>query len=231
MKSSLLNFEYKIIKSNENFAALRITNNYITLPGLAITIGNSLRRILLSGLMGTSIVQFIVNKPENDLLFLESVREDFFEINNNIKKIVLRSSNVGTCNAKLLIKGPALVTAGNLIVPENITIVNPKQYLFTIVNDKIFDLSFKIEQGFGYKFYNEHYSNFDENLASKTIDANFSPVIKVNYKVLLEESSVFPNKMIENLILEIWTNGSITPIRAFLEANKILSSIYASLVR
>lgn len=231
MISNLLNFDYKIIETGKNFASLKINNNYLTIPGLSITIGNSLRRILLSSLMGTSIVRVTVNAPKNDSIFLESVREDFFEIINNMKKVALRSSKLGDCDARIIIKGPAIVTAGDLITPKNIMIINPKQYLFTIVNDATFDLLLKIEQGFGYKFYNENYINFDECSASKIIDANFSPVTKVNYKVLLEESNIIPNKMIESLILEIWTNGTITPIRAFLEANKILSSVFISLIR
>lgn len=231
MKSPLLEFDYKIIESDKNFASLKITNNYLTIPGLAITIGNSLRRILLNGLMGTSIVQVCVNKPENDSLFLEAVREDFFEIINNIKKIKLRASKLESCDVKIVARGPAVITAGDLIASKNIMVVNPNQYLFTIVNNTTLDLSLKVEQGFGYKFYNENYNNFGENPASKLIDANFSPVTKVNYKVLLEESNIFRNKLIESLILEIWTDGSIAPIRAFLEANKILSSIFISFIR
>jgi DNA-directed RNA polymerase, alpha subunit/40 kD subunit len=229
--NALLNFDYKIIESDKNFTSLKIVNDYLTIPGLAITIGNSLRRILLGCVMGTAVVNLKVNKPENDSIFLESVREDFFDIINNIKKISLRASKSESCDAKIVIKGPAVVTAGDLIVPKHLIIVNPQQYLFTIVNDTTFDLGLKIEQGFGYKFYNENYTNFIENPTTKIIDANFSPVTKVNYKVLLEESYSFPNKMVESLILEIWTNGSITPIRAFLEANKILSSVFTSLIR
>lgn len=231
MNFPMLNFEYKILKTEGNYVLLKINNNYSALQGFSITIGNALRRVLLNNLMGAAVVSFTVERPKNDSTFIQSVKEDIFEIKNNIKKIVLRTSKIGLFNINLNIQGPALITAGDLMVPKSVFIVNPTQHLFTIVNDEIFNLSLKVEQGFGYKFYNENYNmRYDTNNVN-TIDANFSPVIKVNYKVIMEESEIFPNKMIESLLLEIWTNGSITPIRAFMEANKILSSAFVSLIR
>jgi DNA-directed RNA polymerase subunit alpha len=230
LNNSFLKFETKVIKQSKNFAVLKLTNINNNMSGLFITIGNALRRILLNNLMGTAIVHFSIDEPVQDSIFLQSVKEDLFEISSNMKKVNLRSFKLKHCNAKIIVQGPAVVTAGDLIIPTNIVVTNPHQYLFTVVNNEKIKLSLKIEQGFGYKFYNEQYAPFDDSPASRFLDANFSPVMKANYKVILEESKVFNNKMVESLLLEIWTDGSISPIRAFFEANKILASIFISLI-
>lgn len=227
---NLFNFETKLIEHSKDYGIIKLINNNFLLSGFSITIGNALRRVLLNNIMGTAIVKFSVKKPNGDLLFLRSVKEDLFEIGSNFKKVVLRSTKLRNCEGFLSVKGPAVVTAGDLIVPDNILVVNPNQYLFAILNDEKVHLKFEIEQGFGYKFYNDKYLPLDDDPASFVLDANFTPITKVNYKVLLEESELLPNRTVESLLLEIWTNGAITPYRAFLEGSKMLASVFTSLI-
>src|SRR5690606_11703624 len=135
--------------------------------------------------------------------------------------------NLNKTVASLNIKGPGIITAWDIQFSKNIFIINPKQYLFTILNDKSINLNFDVEQGFGYKF-NDELEKPEYGLKHKNfIDANFSPVIKVNYKTTIEESDIIKNKFVEALFLEIWTDGSITPLRAFAESCKVGSALFS----
>lgn len=224
------NLTYKIIKKTENFICLKIKNNLSSLSGLSLTVGNTIRRILLNNILGTSITYFNIKQPKNYKFIIDGLKEDFFEFKSNFKKIILKSNKIAYSKAKLNIKGPAIVTASDINFNNNITLINPTQYLFTITSNITINIDFFIEQGFGYKFYNEKKNIILDNENLEFIDTNFSPVLKVNYKTTIENSTSEDFKLNEVLFLEIWTNGSITPLRSFLEACKIASTLFSSLL-
>lgn len=229
MKENFLpKINYKILNKTNNFILLKIKHEMNNSSGLAITVGNALRRIMLNNIMGTAVTSLIISSPASTDLFSENFKEDLFEIFANIKELSLRSNKLKKSCAYLNIQGPAVVTASDLILPEHITVANPHHYLFTIVKDMQINMEFQLEQGFGYKLYNENYEALSLKDNKFLIDANFAPVKKVNYKVVLEESEVKPGTLVETLFLEIWTNGSISPLRAFFEACKTISLLFST---
>lgn len=219
---------YKVLKKTNNYLLLKIKNEINSSSGLSITIGNTLRRVLLNNTIGTAITSVSFNNPKSVMMYSESFKEDLIEIFANLKQLSLRSNKVEVTQAFLKVQGPAIVTSSDLILSKNITIVDPHQYLFTIVNDIYVDMEFEIEQGFGYKLYNENYEALSIKDNKFLIDANFNPIKKVNYKVILEDSELNPGTLVETLFLEIWTNGSLSPLRAFIEACKTTSLVFSS---
>lgn len=217
---------YKILNKTNNFALLKIKNETNSSSGLALTLSNTLRRVLLNNIAGTAITSITINNLKSITMFSDNFKEDLLEIFSNVKELSLRSTNLGRENAYLKIQGPAIVTAADIALPKNLIVVDPKQYLFTIVTDVQIDIEFGVEQGFGYKLYNENYEIVRDN--KYLIDANFTPIKKVNYKIILEDSELNPGTLVETIFLEIWTNGSISPLRAFLEACKTTSLLFSS---
>lgn len=217
---------YKILNKTNNFALLKIKNETNSSSGLALTLSNTLRRVLLNNIAGTAITSITINNIKSTTMFSDNFKEDLLEIFSNVKELALRSTILGRENAYLKIQGPAIVTAADIALPKNLIVVDPKQYLFTIVTDAEIDIEFGIEQGFGYKLYNENYEIVRDN--KYLIDANFTPIKKVNYKIILEDSELNPGTLVETIFLEIWTNGSISPLRAFLEACKTTSLLFSS---
>jgi DNA-directed RNA polymerase subunit alpha len=195
--------------------------------GQSLTIANALRRTLLSNLIGTAITGVRINNLTHEFSSIKGVREDVLEIMLNLKQIVLKSSILYTTSVSLKVKGPAIVTASHLPLPNYITLINPNQYITTVFESQIFEMEILIEQGKGYRIVDEQkrIKNSDFFL----IDANFSPVKKVNYKI-----KVIPEErddVKESLIFEIWTNGSILPKRAFKESIKVIIKLFYPLLQ
>lgn len=195
---------------------------------LGISIGTFLRRLLLNNLTGTCItgVDFSeTNVIENN--YITGIQEDIFEICDNLKKIVLSSNKIKTTTCDLEFKGPGIVTATNLFLPSFIILINPEQYIATINTKTTLKLKVLIEQGKNFKFSIEENKNKFLNNFIK-INSKFNPVLKVNFKTNLKTFYTNKNEVIlkEALILEIWTNGALTPKRALLEIYKIILNIF-----
>lgn len=208
--------------------------------GQGITLGNSLRRTLLSDLNGYAITGVRINNLKHEFSIIEGVREDILELILNLKEIVLKPSfsfkKEKNENLKgfLNIKGPMIVTAGLFQLPEkNLQIINPSHYICTIVDDSEFYLEIDIENGKGYKLTDESRKQIKDRQFSITkpatlyVDAIFMPIKKVNYKIKLIHDS--KGNIKESLFLEIITNGSITPKRSLKEALKIIMNLFYSL--
>src|SRR5690606_38120293 len=148
---------YKILNKTNNCASLKIKNETNSSSGLALTLSNTLRRVLLNNIAGTAITSITINNLKSITMFSDNFKEDLLEIFSNVKELSLRSTDLGRENAYLKIQGPAIVTAADIALPKNLIVVDPKQYLFTIVTDVQIDIEFGVEQGFGYKLYNENY--------------------------------------------------------------------------
>ena len=190
--------------------------------GQGITLGNSLRRTLLADIAGTAIVNVRIAGVNHEFSTITGVREDVLEILLNLKEIILKSNSKEAQIGRLRVQGPAVVTAGLLDLPPNVKIIDKRQYIATICNNTIFEMEFKIEQGYGYKLV-ENYSQ-EKSLDFLQIDAVFMPVKKVNY--IVQEKRLNSQSVQEKLVLDIWTNGSLSPQQALGEGSKILTHLF-----
>jgi len=206
--------------------------------GQGITLGNALRRTLLSDLNGFSITGVRINDLKHEFSIIEGLREDILEVLLNLKEIIFKSSfNLKEQNVNLKrkgflkIKGPLIVTAGMFKLPKNnLKILNPNQYICTVVDDSELYIEIDIENGKGYRLTEEIRKIENEQIFSVTkpstllVDAIFMPVKRVNYKIKLIHDSKGIIK--ESLAMEIWTNGSISPRRSLQESLKILMELF-----
>lgn len=190
--------------------------------GQGITVGNSLRRTLLSNLNGSAIVAVRIAGINHEFSTITGVREDVLEILLNLKEIVIKNKGQEPRIGRIRIQGPAIITAGLLEVPPEIQIIDPKQYIATVCNNTIFEMEFRIEQGQGYYLIDK--SIDQKSIDFLQIDAIFMPVVKCNYFV--EEQRINSQTKEEKLTLEIWTNGSITPQEAINQGAAILTNIF-----
>jgi len=229
--------ETYIDKENNHYGCFLIEPLEI---GQGITLGNSLRRTLLSDLTGYAITGVRLNNLKHEFSVIEGLREDILEVLLNLKEIIFKSSYSKNLNKHeklkgfLNIKGPTIVTAGLFQLPKNmVKIINPSQYICTIVDNSELYLEIDIENGKGYKLNEENRRKKIERQILFTkpstlfVDSIFMPIKKVNYKIKLIHDS--QGNIKESLILEIVTNGSITPKRSLNEALKILMNLFYSL--
>jgi len=194
--------------------------------GQGITIGNLLRRVLLGDLGGICITAIRIPGIKDEFSIVAGVREDILEILLNLKGIILKGKKIDTQYGRLKIQGPAIITADLIQVPSNLEIINPNHYIATISTKQFLEMEFKFEYGTGYKLANH---TFDDKFSDfLQIDAVFMPIQKVNFKIeqIYEDS----NNINERLLIEIWTNGSITPIDAIKQAAEFISGFFISIV-
>nr|YP_009393368.1 RNA polymerase a-subunit [Symphyocladiella dendroidea]ARW61930.1 RNA polymerase a-subunit [Symphyocladiella dendroidea] len=190
--------------------------------GQGITVGNSLRRTILSDLQGTAIVAVRIAGINHEFSTITGVREDVLEIILNLKEVILKSHSSESQIGRLRIQGPAVITTGLFDIPPEIEIIDPKQYIATICSNTIFEMEFKIEQGNGYKLVEKGID--DRSIDFLQIDAIFMPTKKFNYRV--EEKKINSTTITEKLFLEVWTNGSISPQEAISQGSHILTSLF-----
>ena len=208
--------------------------------GQSITIGNSLRRTLLSDLSSYAITSVRINDIEHEFTVLSCIREDVLEVLLHLKDIVFRPS-LYTKNredkafkAVLNVQGPVIVTAGMFALPyKYLSIVNPNQYICTIIDDSDLYIELEIEKGKAYRLVDENRrlkkpKGRESKGRALFVDSLFMPVRKVNYKVKLIHDT--KGNIKESLLLEITTNGSMTPKRALLESLKLLLDLFAPLL-
>nr|YP_010618750.1 RNA polymerase a-subunit [Rhodomelopsis africana]WAX02763.1 RNA polymerase a-subunit [Rhodomelopsis africana] len=190
--------------------------------GQGITVGNSLRRTILSDLQGTAIVAVRIAGINHEFSTITGVREDVLEIILNLKEVILKSHSSETQIGRLRIQGPAVITTGLFDIPPEIEVIDPKQYIATICSNTIFEMEFKIEKGNGYKLVEKGID--DRSIDFLQIDAIFMPAKKFNYRV--EEKKINNTTITEKLFLEVWTNGSISPQEAISQGSHILTSLF-----
>nr|YP_009308924.1 RNA polymerase a-subunit [Toxarium undulatum]AOS86667.1 RNA polymerase a-subunit [Toxarium undulatum] len=195
------------------------------LPGQGITIGNLLRRVLLNDLGGTSITAIRIPGIKDEFSIIPGVREDILEILLNLKGIIVKSQITDIQFGRLKIKGPGVVTASSIQLPNDLKIINPNHYIATISNSNILEIEFKFEYGRGYKLAKHMFSDSVSEFLQT--DAIFMPVQKVDFKIENIESLYDNNNSLtERLFIEIWTNGSIAPEEAFLSASKLIVNLF-----
>ncbi|MFA9479042.1 DNA-directed RNA polymerase subunit alpha [Phycisphaerales bacterium AB-hyl4] len=189
--------------------------------GFGTTIGNSLRRILLSSLEGAAVTAVKIKGAAHEFSSLEGVQEDVTDIILNIKNMVVALDSEEPKTMRLQAEGPGEVTCDLIEADTSITIHNKDQVLATLTKQIDFDIEFTVEKGRGYVPASEHYEDTkDQEVGIIPVDAIFSPVTRVRYKV--EDTRVGQKTNYDKLTMEIWTNGTVTPEMAMVEAAKIL---------
>lgn len=194
--------------------------------GQGITIGNQLRRVLLGDLGGIAISAVRIAGISHEFSTIPGVREDILEILLNLKGIVLKSKTKTTQFGRLKVQGPRVITAGLIQLPSDLEIVNPNYYIATISTSNILEIEFKFEYGTGYRLASQSVSEEDENYLQ--LDKIFMPVQKVDFKI--ENVSDTNNNISEKLLLDIWTNGSISPNDALQSAAQIIIDLFGLLI-
>ena len=193
--------------------------------GQGITLGNALRRTLLADLEGVAIVAVRIAGVSHEFSTIPGVREDVLEILLNLKEIVFRTEKKTPAVGRLSIQGPTIVTAGNFELPSEVTVMDTNQYIATICGNNTLEMEFRIETNKGYQLINK--DNNEPSIDFLQVDAVFMPVRKVSYKV--EDSNQSNEGIQDELTLEIWTNGSITPHEAISEGSEILTELFSPL--
>jgi DNA-directed RNA polymerase subunit alpha len=187
--------------------------------GFGITLGNALRRVLLSSLQGAAISAVRIDGVLHEFSTLPGVIEDVTEIILNLKQVRLKSHGDGPRKGTFEIKGKGEVRAGNMVVDPEIEILNPDLHIATLNRDGDLRMEVEISSGRGYVSADQH-SQTDRPIGVIPIDSMFSPVTKVNYNV--EATRLGQRIDYDKLTFEVWTDGSILPQDAVAVAAKIL---------
>mgnify|MGYP000872163625 CR=1 FL=1 len=187
--------------------------------GFGVTVGNSLRRILLSSLEGSAVTQIKLHGAQHEFTTLPGVFEDVTDIVLNVKSLVVKNHSDQTRVVRIEknTKGP--VTGADVRTDDQVEVINKDHVVATLTEDVPFLLEMVIENGRGYVPATEHSPQVQE-IGIIPVDAAFSPVVRVRYEV--EETRVGQKTNYDKLTLEIWTNGSVTPELALVESAKIL---------
>jgi len=187
--------------------------------GFGVTLGHSLRRILLSSIQGAAITQVNVQGVQHEFSVVEGVREDVPEIVLNLKEVGLRY--VGDEDRVLRVEktGAGALTAGDLAVDPNVQILNPDLHIATLDEGATLTMELTVGQGRGYSFAEENKIP-DQPIGSVPIDSSFSPVTNVKYDT--ENARVGRRTDYDRLSLEVWTDGSVNPEDALAQAAKIM---------
>lgn len=187
--------------------------------GFGVTIGNSLRRVLLSSLEGAAITQIKVHGAQHEFSTLPGVVEDGTDIVLNIKSLVVSSNSDQPRVIRIEKNTKGVVTGADVKSDSEIDVINKDHVIATLTDDVPFVVEMVVEKGRGYVPSSEHTPQVQE-IGTIPIDAAFSPVVRVRYEVV--ETRVGQKTNYDRLFLEIWTNGSISPEMALVEAAKIL---------
>lgn len=187
--------------------------------GFGVTIGNSLRRILLSSLQGAAISQIKLHGAQHEFSTLPGVVEDVTDIVLNVKSLVVKSHSEQTRVVRIEKNTKGVVSGADVKTDDQVEVINKDHVIATLTEDVPFLLELVVDKGRGYVPAADRVAAVQE-IGVIRIDAAFSPVVRVRYEV--EETRVGQKTNYDKLTMEIWTNGSITPEMALVEAAKIL---------
>lgn len=213
------NFKIKTEAEKENYG------EFIIEPldqGYGQTLGNALRRVLLSSLPGAAVTSIKIEGVKHQFSTVPGLTEDMVEFILNVKKIRFKLANEELVKVTLSARGPGKITAGDLKVSAGVEVINKDLYLGTLNDSKSkVEAEMTVEPGFGFLPAEEQKTGA---VGLIPIDALFSPVLRVNYKV--EATRVGRMTNLDRLILEVWTDGTIDPLSALRTAAKILVSYF-----
>ena len=188
--------------------------------GYGTTLGNSLRRILLSSLPGAAVSSIQIDGVLHEFSTIDGVLEDVTQIILNIKKLALKMITDEDKNIEIDVNGPAKVTAADIVADPDVEVLNPEQYICTVADGGHFHVRMTVKKGRGYVAADQNKSD-DMPIGVLPIDSIFTPISRVNYQV--ESTRVGRRNDFDKLTLDVWTNGSISPREAISLAAKILT--------
>ncbi len=190
-------------------------------PGFGYTLGNSLRRTLLSSIPGAAVTQVKIDNVLHEFSTIEGVKEDVTDVVLNLKQLVIRSDNEEPSTVHLRVSGPSDVTAGDIELPAGIEVLNKDHHIASLNGDANLSMELRIEQGRGYV---PATTAPKEAIGAIPIDAIFSPVKRVTYEV--EPTRVEQMTNYDRLILDVETDGSMAPSNALSAAGSTLVNLF-----
>ena len=207
----------KIIKQKDNWAQFEVSGLY---PGYGVTIGNSLRRVLLSSLPGAAVVQVKIKGIQHEFSTIPGVLEDVITIIMNLKQLRFKIYTEDIVSASLSVKGEKDIKGSDFKFPSQVEIINKNALVATLTDKKAkLEMEIFIKKGIGYEPVERRQKEKLE-IGVIALDAIFSPIKKVSYKV--ENMRVGERTDFDRLTLEIETDGAITPMNALARASEIL---------
>ncbi|WP_293172856.1 DNA-directed RNA polymerase subunit alpha [Oceanithermus sp.] len=186
--------------------------------GFGVTLGNPLRRILLSSIPGTAVTSVYIEDALHEFATLPGIKEDVVQIVLNLKELVVKFHEPGSKTLLLRAEGPGEVYARDLVVPSSAEIVNPDLYIATLGEGAKLVMEVRVDEGVGYVAAEKH--GIKDRINSIPVDALFSPIKRVAFHV--EDTRLGQRTDLDKLILRVWTDGSVTPDAALAQAVEIL---------
>ena len=187
--------------------------------GFGVTVGNSLRRILLSSLEGSAITRMKIQGVQHEFTTLPGVVEDVTDLVLNVKSLIVKNHSEQKREIRIEKNTRGVVTGADIITDEAIDIINPDHVIATLTDDVPFVLEMTVDNGRGYVAATD-FASLDQEVGVIPIDAVYSPVVRVKYDI--EETRVGQRTNYDKLIMEICTNGTVGPEMALVESAKIL---------
>jgi DNA-directed RNA polymerase subunit alpha len=187
--------------------------------GFGMTIGNSLRRILLSSLEGSAITRVKIQGVQHEISTITGVVEDVTDIILNVKSLVVKNLSDQPKTIRIQKHEAGSVRGVDVQHDETIQIINPEHHIATLTSDVQFVMEMTVENGRGYRTAEDN-AGKEREVGVIPVDSSFSPVVRVKYDI--EETRVGQKTNYDRLVMEIWTNGTLAPQMAVVEAAKIL---------
>jgi DNA-directed RNA polymerase subunit alpha len=187
--------------------------------GFGVTVGNSLRRILLSSLEGSAVTRVKIQGVQHEITTIPGVVEDVTDIILNVKSLVVKNSSEMPRTIRIDRHERGVVTGASIITDDAVQIINPEHIIATLTDDVPFVMEMTIENGRGYRTADEN-AGKEREIGVIPVDSSFSPVVRVKYEI--EDTRVGQRTNYDKLVMEIWTNGTINPQMAIVEGAKIL---------
>lgn len=215
-----LNSQVEILQQSEDFARFQVD------PldrGFGLTLGNALRRVLLSSLPGAAVTSVRIQNVYHEFATMPGVKEDTTELLLNLKQLRLKSHSEQPQTLRLEAQGPGVVTAADLIYPSEVEIANPELHIATLDSAEArLDMELTVERGVGYRPSDGREA---VSLGEVPVDAVFTPIRRVNYTV--ESARVGARTDLDRLMIEVQTDGTITPVNALVQAASLLIDQFA----
>ncbi|ADR37053.1 DNA-directed RNA polymerase subunit alpha [Oceanithermus profundus DSM 14977] len=186
--------------------------------GFGVTLGNPLRRILMSSIPGTAVTSVYIEDALHEFATLPGIKEDVVQIVLNLKELIVKFHEPGSKTLLLRVEGPREVYARDLVVPSSAELVNPDLYIATLGEGAKLVMEVRVDEGVGYVAAEKH--GIKDRINSIPVDALFSPIKRVAFHV--EDTRLGQRTDLDKLILRIWTDGSVTPDAALAQAVEIL---------
>ncbi len=216
-------FKFNKVDLDDNYTRFML---YPMERGYGVTIGNAMRRVLMSSIRGVCVAAVKIDGTKHEFSVIDGVVEDFISIGLNLRHLILRMDDSNEVIVTTSLKGPMKVCAKDINFPESVSVLNPDEYLFTISSDVSINLSLKILAGFGSEL-SKNVTNVDD-IGWVNLNRYYSPVLNVSFSVEDARHAEYINY--DKLILDVKTNGSASPSEAVGIATALLREMLNPLV-